>query len=178
MGPLSCLNVCLSVCLTLVYCGQTVGWIKMPLGNRTEVGLGPVYSVRWRPSSPHGKGPAAPSPTFRPVYVVAKRSPISATAELNADNRNHNRTTVTIILVNLPPLPYITPSLFHSRLKTYLTDLSHHRLPSSLRTETTVHGLYDWTVSSEHLRFWATVCTRNPAIAEGPRDAGVPVEIW
>jgi len=23
----------------LVYCGQTVGWIKMPLG--TEVGLGP-----------------------------------------------------------------------------------------------------------------------------------------
>ena len=38
---LSCLSVCpvLSVCLsvTLVYCGQTVGWIKMPLG--TEVGL-------------------------------------------------------------------------------------------------------------------------------------------
>jgi len=25
--------------VTLVYCGQTVGWIKMPLG--TEVGLGP-----------------------------------------------------------------------------------------------------------------------------------------
>jgi len=35
-GPLSRLP-CLSV--TLVYCGQTVGWIKMPLG--TEVGLGP-----------------------------------------------------------------------------------------------------------------------------------------
>ena len=32
-----CLSVCLSV--TLVYCGQTVGWIKMPLGM--EVGLGP-----------------------------------------------------------------------------------------------------------------------------------------
>jgi len=31
--------VCLSV--TLVYCGQTVGWIKMPLG--TEVGLGPGH---------------------------------------------------------------------------------------------------------------------------------------
>jgi len=29
--------LCLSVCLvTLVYCGQTIGWIKMPLG--TEVG--------------------------------------------------------------------------------------------------------------------------------------------
>jgi len=26
-------------CLAYVYCGQTAGWIKMPLG--TEVGLGP-----------------------------------------------------------------------------------------------------------------------------------------
>jgi len=32
IGPLSCL------CVTLVYCGQTVGWINMPLG--TEIGLG------------------------------------------------------------------------------------------------------------------------------------------
>jgi len=31
--PVSCLSV------TLVYCGQTIGWIKMPLGM--EVGLGP-----------------------------------------------------------------------------------------------------------------------------------------
>jgi len=31
-----CPPVCVSV--TLVYCGQTVGWIKMPLG--AEVGLG------------------------------------------------------------------------------------------------------------------------------------------
>jgi len=29
--------------VTLVYCDQTVGWIKMPLG--TEVGLGPGYIV-------------------------------------------------------------------------------------------------------------------------------------
>jgi len=35
-----CLSVCLSVLsVTLVYCGQTAEWIKMPLG--TEVGLGP-----------------------------------------------------------------------------------------------------------------------------------------
>jgi len=34
---LSCLSV------TLVYCGQTAGWIKMPLG--TEVGLGPSNIV-------------------------------------------------------------------------------------------------------------------------------------
>jgi len=34
------LSVCLSVLsVTLVYCGQTVGWIKMKPG--TEVGLGP-----------------------------------------------------------------------------------------------------------------------------------------
>ena len=33
MGPSSCLSV------TLVHCGETVGWFKMPLV--TEVGLGP-----------------------------------------------------------------------------------------------------------------------------------------
>jgi len=42
-----CLSVCLSchVCLSvrLVYCCQTVGWIKMPLGM--QVGLGPGITV-------------------------------------------------------------------------------------------------------------------------------------
>jgi len=33
-----------------VRCGQTAGWIKMPLGM--EVGLGPGDCVRWGPSSP------------------------------------------------------------------------------------------------------------------------------
>ena len=37
IGPLSCLPV------TLVYCGQTVGWIKMKLGM--EIGLGPGHIV-------------------------------------------------------------------------------------------------------------------------------------
>ena len=37
IGPLSCLSV------TLVYCGQTVGWIKMK--RSTEVGLGPGHIV-------------------------------------------------------------------------------------------------------------------------------------
>ena len=38
---LPCLSVCLSACLsvTLVFSGQTVGWIKTKLGM--EVGLGP-----------------------------------------------------------------------------------------------------------------------------------------
>ena len=38
---LSCLSVCLSV--TLVYCRQTVGWMKMKLGM--EVALGPSHIV-------------------------------------------------------------------------------------------------------------------------------------
>jgi len=61
-----------------VYCGQTAGWIKMPLG--TEVGLCQVHCVRWGPSSPQRKRGTAPN--FRPVSIVTKRSPVSATAEL------------------------------------------------------------------------------------------------
>jgi len=61
--------------VTLVYCGQTAGWIKMPHGM--EVGLGPGGIVfDGDPAFPR-KGP----PTFRPVSIVAKRSPISATAK-------------------------------------------------------------------------------------------------
>ena len=51
------LSVCLScpVCLsclsvTLVYCGQTVGWIKMKLGTAVEFGPGP-HCVKWEPGS-------------------------------------------------------------------------------------------------------------------------------
>ena len=80
--PLSCL-CCLSV--TLVYCGQTVGWIKMPIGRPTEVGLGPGDIVLdGDPAPPLRKGHSSP-PLFGPCLLwpnVAKRSPISATAEL------------------------------------------------------------------------------------------------
>jgi len=48
-----CVSVCLSV--TLVYCGQTVGWIKMKLGM--EIGLGPGHTVL--------DGDPAPPPTKR-----------------------------------------------------------------------------------------------------------------
>ena len=37
---------------------------------------------------------------------------------------------------------------------TSFTNLSHHRLPSCLRTDSMDHH---WTVSSEHLRFWLLV---------------------
>jgi len=36
-------SVCPVLSLTLVYCGQTVGWIKMKLG--TQVGFGPGHVV-------------------------------------------------------------------------------------------------------------------------------------
>jgi len=45
--------------MTLVYCGQTAGWIKMKLG--TQVGLGPGHIVL------HGD-PATPKGTHPPVF--------------------------------------------------------------------------------------------------------------
>jgi len=66
------------VYVTLVYCGQTVGWIKMKLG--VEVGLGPDHIVLDGDLYlPPERGTAAPS--FRSMSIVVKRSPVSATAE-------------------------------------------------------------------------------------------------
>ena len=60
-GPLSCPSV------TSVYCGQTVGWIKMPLG--TEVGLGPGHIVLDGDPVPQRKGEQQP-PLFGPLCSV------------------------------------------------------------------------------------------------------------
>jgi len=66
-----CLSVmsCLSVLsITLVYCGQTVGRIKMKLGK--PVGLDPGHIVLdGNPGNPPPKGH---SPNFWPISVVAK----------------------------------------------------------------------------------------------------------
>jgi len=59
-----------------VCCGQTAGWIKMPLG--TEVGLDPGNIVLDGDIAPAKKGH---NPRLQPRSIVAKRSPISATAE-------------------------------------------------------------------------------------------------
>jgi len=77
--------VCLSVLLvTLVYCGQTVGCVKMKLGMEVELGPGHIVSDG-DPFHPFAsfpqKGGGRAAPTFRPMFVVAKWSPISATAE-------------------------------------------------------------------------------------------------
>jgi len=59
----SCLSVCLSV--TLVYCGQTVGWIATRWGGRPRPR---PHCVRWGPSSAK-KGT---TPNFRPMSVVSE----------------------------------------------------------------------------------------------------------
>jgi len=58
----------------LMYCGQTVGWIKMKLAM--EVGLDSDHIVLdGDPAPPPQKGH---SPNFRTTSIVAKRSPMSA----------------------------------------------------------------------------------------------------
>jgi len=55
--------VCLSV--TLVYCGQTVGWIKMKLGTEVDLGLDHiVLDVDPAPSPKKGRGSSTPTPQF------------------------------------------------------------------------------------------------------------------
>jgi len=65
----------------------------MPLGK--EVGLGPGYIVL--NGDPVGTQPttAAP-PHFRPMSIVAKRSPISATAQLLFNLWRHSLSTATV----------------------------------------------------------------------------------
>jgi len=57
-----------------VYCGQTVGWIKMKLG--TQVGLGPGHIMLDGDPAPSPKKGTQP-PNFRPMSVVAKRLDVS-----------------------------------------------------------------------------------------------------
>jgi len=64
--------------LAHVYCGETAGWIKTPLG--TEVDLGPGHIVLNGDSAPPSPERGT-TPSFRPKSIVAKRSPTSATAE-------------------------------------------------------------------------------------------------
>jgi len=69
-GSVVCLSVpCVCLSVTLVYCVQTVGWIKMKLGM--EVGLVPGHIVLDGNPAPLPKGYSLPN--FRSVSVVAKR---------------------------------------------------------------------------------------------------------
>jgi len=90
-----CLSVCpvLSVCLsvTLVYCGQTAGWIKMKLGIR--VGLGPDHTVLYGDPAPPRKG-AQQLPHFRSLRAQAclrpyNPRPMSVVAKRLGESRCH-----------------------------------------------------------------------------------------
>jgi len=96
-----CLS-CLSV--TLAYCGQTVGWIRMPLGM--EVGLGPGHIALDGDLAPLQKGGTA-APTFRPVSILAKRSPVSAIGELLLlTNSNKYRFTSNLKRLSFQKIAY------------------------------------------------------------------------
>ena len=73
LGYRSVCPVCLVFSVTLVYCGQTVGWIKVKLGM--EISLGPGHTVLGGIESSSPKG-AQPLPNFRPMSIVTKRSSI------------------------------------------------------------------------------------------------------
>ena len=51
-----------------IYCGQTAGWMKIPLG--TEVDLSPRHIVLDGNPAPPAKGAQQP-PSFRPISIVA-----------------------------------------------------------------------------------------------------------
>jgi len=65
---LSVMSVLSLLSVTLVYCGQTVGWIKMKLG--VQVGFGHGHIVLGGDPAPHP--PKCRAPNFWPVSVVAK----------------------------------------------------------------------------------------------------------
>ena len=62
-----CLSYLSFLSVTLVHCGQTVGWIKMKLGM--QAGFGPGHIVL---DGDPGSSPKGQSPNFLPISVVAK----------------------------------------------------------------------------------------------------------
>ena len=79
-----------------VYCGQTDGWMKAPLG--TEVALVPGQIVLDGDPALPQKGHSSPH-LFGPC-LLWPRSPISATAELLFDIILYTKSTTAIELIN------------------------------------------------------------------------------
>jgi len=77
-----------------VRCGQTAGWIKMPLGM--EIGLGPGECVRWRCSSTQKGGTPASPGIFGPCYCdqmagwMKMPPPSSASQRYDLRHRTHS----------------------------------------------------------------------------------------
>ena len=95
--------------------------------------------------------PTSSSPCLWNQLPSSLRQPHSSLCRwLNACSCSY--TTSKSNSVNSPLSPSITPSLFHSRLETYLF---HKSFPpqSHFRPQDWFRGLYDRTVSSKHLGF-------------------------
>ena len=73
--------------VTLVYCGQTVGQIKMKLG--VQVALGPGHIVLDGDPAPHPKKGGTVFPNFRPMSIAAKWLDESRCHLVWRQGRNH-----------------------------------------------------------------------------------------
>ena len=69
MLSVRCLSVLSVLSVTLVYCGQTVGRIKMKLG--VQIGLGPGHIVLDGDPAP-SPSPKGAQPQFSAISVAAK----------------------------------------------------------------------------------------------------------
>jgi len=137
LSVLSVMSVCLSVCLswTLVYCGQMdqdTTWY--------EVGLGPCDIVLdGDPAPPTERGTAACSPLFSPcLAVVAKRLPVSATAQLLSKFvqwQTHQLSFNGRFQVNFPPT-----ACSGRRRRDCLEITKQHTATATLRWKVTVTG--------------------------------------
>ena len=108
-----CLCV-LSVChiflsVTLLYCGKTAGWIRMPLDTKVDLGPGHIL-LHGDPALPTERGTAAPN--FRPMSIVAKRWPISASAKLSFNK--------AIITKRPTPVSYNNKSTTYCRIASFI----------------------------------------------------------
>jgi len=87
IGPLSCLS-CLPV--TLVYCGQTVGLIKMPLGMEVDLGPGDIV-LDGDPDLLSERGTAAP-PHFSAHVLWLNGCPYRPSQQLLSSCKANERT--------------------------------------------------------------------------------------
>ena len=79
------LSVLSVLSVTLVYCGQTVGWIKMKLG--TEVGLGPCHIVSdGNPAPPKRHNPQVSVHVYCGQTVARINMPLGTEVGLSPDD--------------------------------------------------------------------------------------------
>jgi len=75
--------------MTLVYCGQTVGWIRMRIV--TEVSLGPGHTVLdGDPALPHRKGHSSRPYFSAPLWPNGRPSQLSCCLAINSAAENVN----------------------------------------------------------------------------------------